>query len=169
MSPAGGGVTGILNMQIVQGPGVVVIMDEHMGYYRIIPTDGSPHDPQAPRSFLGDSRGHWEGDTLVVDVTGFNGRALLPQLSSDELHIVERWTRPDAKTLEFQVTVEDPKVLTAPWQGPKIRDALISPDRIFESICIEDEADLRRERAFFDKHPNARMGPGGGLVPGTDK
>jgi hypothetical protein len=178
MSPTGAGVTGPLNIQITQGPGVVVVMDEHMGYYRIITTDGSPHDPQAIRSFLGDSRGHWEGDTLVVDVTGFNGRVRLgggygklsPQLSSDELHIVERWTRPDARTLEYEeVTVEDPKMLTAPWKGPTLRRALIPEDRIFESICIEDNADLQRERAFFDKHPNAEMGPGGGLLKGTDK
>ena len=156
--PTSGGMTGPLNVQLVHGPGVLVVMDEHLGYYRIIPTDGRPRSPKAQPSFEGDSLGHWEGDTLVVEVTNFNGKPrlgggnmseFLPQITSDSLHITERWTRPDGRMIEYENVVEDPKMLTAPWKGPRVRRARVPVDRIFESICIEDFGDLARDRDWF--------------------
>ena len=85
-------------------------------------------------SFQGSSVGHWEGDTLVVEVTNFNGKPWLgtaqppdrlPQTSSDALHIVERWSRPDAQIFEYRVVVEDPKMLTAPWTGSVDRRGIL--------------------------------------------
>ena len=109
-------------VQMFQTPGYLAIMVATMGTYRVVRiVDGPPqHDPSIRPSFQGDGVGHWEGDTLVVDVTNFNGKGwLTPSASphSDALHIVERFTKPDSKALEYSYTVEDPKMLSAPWQG----------------------------------------------------
>jgi hypothetical protein len=87
------------------------------GTPRTIHTDGTLH-PKALRFWLGDSRAHWEGDTLVVDVADFNDETWLDRsgnFHSDALHVVERWTHLDANTLEYQATIEDEKVFTKPW------------------------------------------------------
>jgi hypothetical protein len=76
--------------------------------------DGRPHLPPAIRQWYGDSRGRWEGNTLVIDVTNFTPKTDF-QGSRENLHLVERWTRTDADTLEYQVTIEDPTVWTRPW------------------------------------------------------
>jgi hypothetical protein len=106
--------------QILQLPGFVVIRNEMIHETRVIPLDGRPHIGQAIRQYLGDSRGHWEGDTLVIETTNFNGKVgitrngnTLP--TSRELRIVERITRADAVTLEYQATVSDPLTWTRPW------------------------------------------------------
>src|SRR5579871_1542185 len=82
------------NLQIVQGPGTMTIMEEMIHDARMIPTDGSPHIPSGIRQYLGDSRGHWEGDTLVVDTTNFTDKTAFMG-STRNLHIVERFTRID--------------------------------------------------------------------------
>ena len=129
---------------IFQGPGVFVSMIEVFGAYRVIPiVDGPPrHNPNARPSFQGDSVGHWEGDTLVVDVTKFNGRGWLFRnltMTSDELHMVERWTRPDGNLVEYQATAEDPKVLTGMWTTPKMRRGnLLKKDTVDFDPCLED-------------------------------
>jgi hypothetical protein len=106
--------------QIFQFPGFVVIRNEMIHETRVIPLDGRPHIGRAIRQYLGDSRGHWEGDTLVIDTTNFNGKVgmtrngnTLP--TSRELKIVERITRVDATTLQYQATVTDPATWTRPW------------------------------------------------------
>jgi hypothetical protein len=84
---------------------------------RVIPTDGRPHDPKLDSSYNGDSVGHWEGDTLVVDVTNFNGETWLgtgAYFTTQALHVVERFTR-KGNTIQYEVTVEDPDVLVKPW------------------------------------------------------
>jgi hypothetical protein len=86
--------------------------------YRIIYTDGSPHPANLVPSYYGDSRGHWEGDTLVVDNTGFNEGFWIDRAGSphtEKLHYVERFTRTDYNTLKYDVTVEDPGAYTQPW------------------------------------------------------
>ena len=92
--------------------------------FKIIPTDGRPHRDDVAPSYRGDSVGHWEGDTLVVDTTNFTDANWmhaegLVSFHSDALHIVERYRRVDANTIEVEATVEDPKVLTGPWIVPK--------------------------------------------------
>ncbi len=126
--------------QIVQTPKFVVMLSETYHGFKIIPTDGRPHRDDAPPAYRGDSVGRWEGDTLVVDTTNFSdvpwmfaeGRV---SFHSDALHVVERYRRVDANTLEIEATVEDPKVLTAPWIVPKQTLTLAPFDQILELNC----------------------------------
>jgi hypothetical protein len=132
--------------QIVQIPGYVVISYEMIHESRIIPLDGRPHLPPSIRLWNGDSRGRLEGNTLVVDTTNFNGQGWIatsaaggrmrgiPQ--SDAAHIVERFTRTDADTILYEVTIDDPKVYTSPWrlEIPLNRE---SDYTIYEYACHE--------------------------------
>ena len=103
--------------RIVQAPGTVSIfydVGQGQGWQRVITLDQVPHVSSSIRQRFGDSRGHWEGNTLVVDVTNFSPKSDF-QGARDNLHLVERWTRVDAKTLEYSVTIEDPTTWTKPW------------------------------------------------------
>jgi hypothetical protein len=103
--------------RIVQTPGGVTIyydVGQGQGWQRNIVMDGSPHLPANIRQWYGDSRGHWEGNTLVVDVTNFSPKTDFMG-SRENLHLVERWTRTSPTSLEYAVTVEDPTVWTRPW------------------------------------------------------
>ena len=101
--------------QIFQVPGYVAIFPEMSNNaVRIISTDGRPHLPHTIRQWPGDSRGRWEGDTLVVDTTNFTDKTGF-QRSGDALHVVERFTRVDADTILYEFTVEDPTTWTRPW------------------------------------------------------
>jgi hypothetical protein len=102
--------------QIVQGPGVVAIDTEMVHDVRRIPTDGSPHLPSNVREWIGDPRGHWEGDTLVVDSTNFSGEGRV-RGADENLHLIERFTRVGPDTLLYQFTVDDPTAFTKPWSG----------------------------------------------------
>ena len=103
-------------MQIVQGPSHVALQREMIHETRVIPTDSSPHVGSDITSWLGDARGYWDGDTLVVEIRNFNGQAPY-QGSSDNLTMTERYTRTGPDTLEYQFTVDDPSVWTRPWTG----------------------------------------------------
>jgi hypothetical protein len=90
------------------------------GFQRIIPLTNAPHLPANIRGWMGDSRGHWEGNTLVVDVTNFSSKSSYPLGVSgvgarENLHLKERWTRLDANTLEYVLTIEDSTMWTKPW------------------------------------------------------
>ncbi len=114
--PEFGGATGSFR-RIVQTPGGISIfydVGQGQGWQRNIVMDGSPHLPPNIRQWFGDSRGHWEGDTLVVDVTNFSPKTDVFG-SRQNLHLVERWTRTGPKTLAYEVTIEDPTVWTRPW------------------------------------------------------
>jgi hypothetical protein len=103
--------------RIVQAPGTVSIfydVGQGQGWQRVIILDQVPHLSASVRQRFGDSRGHWEGNTLVVDVTNFSPKSDF-QGARENLHLVERWTRVDAKTLEYSVTIEDPTTWTKPW------------------------------------------------------
>ena len=102
------------NYQILQGPGYVVILMEMIHDARIIPLDGRPHLTDDVRQWNGDSRGHWEGDTLVVDTTNFTAKTNF-RGSADRLHVVERLTRLNADTIDYQFTVTDPTTWTRSW------------------------------------------------------
>jgi hypothetical protein len=104
--------------RIVQAPGYAVIMAEMIHEARVIPLDGRPHVGGGVRSYMGDSRGHWDGDTLVIETTNFNGKATTPGnpvLASTELKIVERITRVEADLLRYEATVIDPKTYARPY------------------------------------------------------
>ena len=144
--------TGLGGMQIVQTPKVTALLYEGAPsfLFRIIYTDGRPHPKDLETSFMGHSIGHWEGDTLVVDVTGLNdetwlgggshGRTKYTSIHSDKLHVVERWTR-EGDVMTNQVTVEDPVMFTRPWvlAPRKVRLAKAN-DYLGESICSLNNA-----------------------------
>jgi hypothetical protein len=126
--------------QIVQTPKFVVMLTETYHGFQIIPTDGRPHRDDVPPAYRGDAIGHWEGDTLVVDKTNFTDNTWISaegrvSFHSDALHIVERYRRIDAKTLEIEATLEDPKVLTKPWVVPKQTLVLAPFDQIMNLNC----------------------------------
>ena len=128
--------------QIVQIPGYVVILYEMIHEARMIPLDGRPHPPAGVGLWNGDSVGRWEGNTLVVDTTNFNGKGWIatsaaagrvkgiPQ--STALHVVERFTRVDADTIDYEVTIDDPNVYTRPWKVaiPLNRDPIVRDLRV---------------------------------------
>jgi hypothetical protein len=106
--------------QIVQAPGFVVIRNEMIHEARVVPLDGSPHVGAGVRMWMGDSRGHWEDETLVIETTNFTERTGLGgngngAVHSGELRLIERLTRVDADTVRYQFTVNDPKTYTHPW------------------------------------------------------
>ena len=127
--------------RIVQSPGTVSILydtGQGQGWQRVIPITQNPHVPSSMRQRFGDSRGHWEGNTLVVDVTNFSPKFSFLD-ARENLHLVERWTRVDSKTIEYAVTVEDPTTWTRPWTA---KQELVQQDgeanRIyFEPRCHE--------------------------------
>jgi hypothetical protein len=103
--------------RIVQSPGAVSIfydVGQGQGWQRLIPVDGSPHLPSSIRLRFGDSRGRWEGNTLVVDVTNFSPKSNY-QGSRENLHLVERWTRVNPTTIDYSVTIEDPTTWSRSW------------------------------------------------------
>jgi hypothetical protein len=110
------------NYQIVQQPGYVMIVVEMIHDVRIIPTDGRPHLPSNIRQWMGDPRGHWEGNTLVVDTTNFTGKTTV-RGSGENLHLVERFTRASPDMILYEFTVEDPASFTKPWtaQVPMVK------------------------------------------------
>ena len=124
------------NVQLIQTPDQVVILNEMNHNARIVPLDGRSHLEPHLRQWVGDSRGHWDGDTLVVDTTNFlRETAVLQGQSSANLHLVERFTRVDADTLLYEVTVDDPTTWTRPWTYavPMMKNS----EPIYEYACYE--------------------------------
>jgi len=122
------------NYRIVQSPGNVTILIEMIHDARIIPTDGRPHLPSNVRQWLGDSRGHWEGDTLVVETTNFTDKTNF-RGADENMRLVERFTRVDADTIIYEFTVHDLSSFTKPWtaQIPMKR----TPEPLLEYACHE--------------------------------
>jgi hypothetical protein len=133
--------------QIFQMPGYVVIRYEMIHETRVIPLDGRPHLSRAIRSYMGDPRGHWEGNTLVVQTTNFNGKTGAQAngnnlMMSDALELVERFTRTGPDTIQYEATINDPKTWTRPWSVsfPLRRDPSYG---IFEYACHEGNNAMR--------------------------
>jgi hypothetical protein len=141
-------------LQIIQRPGFAFVFTEAYPVVRIVPTTGRPHTAEQflfP-SHLGDSTARWEGDTLVVDVISFNGEGWLASgqdkptststgvwVTSAAMHVIERWRRIDADTLEYQATIEDPETLTRAWETPTVIFKRQSIDRIEEALCRPED------------------------------
>ena len=112
-------------IEIVQAPGYVVIRNEMIHEARVIPLDGRPHVGSGVRMWTGDARGHWEGTTLVVESTNFNARVGVgpgdggfgdpATRPTEQLRVIERFTRADEHTVDYQVTIQDPNTWTKPW------------------------------------------------------
>jgi hypothetical protein len=155
---------------IVQSPGSVSIFydtQQGQGFHRVIPADGGQHLPASIRLWWGDSRGHWEGNTLVVDVTNFSAKTIF-QGSNENLHIVERWTRTGPTTIEYSATFDDPTTWTKPWT---VKNEFVKQSDQFNRIykeprCVEGNYSIEgwlagarvKEQAFAE---------GRGPDPGT--
>jgi hypothetical protein len=124
------------NYQIFQSPGYVVVFQELIHEPRIIPLDNRPHLPQGTTQWLGDSRGHWEGDTLVVETTNFDPRTNF-QGSRDTLRLIERYRLRDANNLDYEFTIDDPKTFTQPWTAARPMRRQTDGISVFEYACHE--------------------------------
>jgi hypothetical protein len=138
--------------QILQPPGYVILLFERMNW-RQIPLDGRAHIPDTTRLWNGDSVGHWEGDTLVVDTKNLNGKTWLNEVGdvlSYDAHIVERFTPVNANTITYRATVTDMVAYTAPWT---IEMALNrQDDELLEVACHEDNGDLQHLKDVRDEY-----------------
>ena len=127
------------NVQIFQTPDYVVLVPEQNRESRIVPLDGRPHVAPGIRQWMGDSRGRWEGDTLVIETAHFNGKhdqIGRPLLSSGEnLRLTERLTRIDAENLMYEYTVEDPTIWTSAWTAQ--HPMKLNPEPLYEFACHE--------------------------------
>jgi len=136
---------GLFPQQIVQTPTTIVILYEYMHTFRVIALD-APHPDDLIPSYMGNSVARWDGDTLVVDVVGFNDKTWLAgtgTFHSEALHIVERYTRVSKDRIDYEVTMEDPNVLTKPWS---LRSSLMLREgtRVQGYICAGNNLDLER-------------------------
>ena len=122
------------NYQIVQTPGYVMILVEMIHDVRIIPLDGRPHLPENVRQWTGSYRGHWEGETLVVETRNFNGKTAF-QGASENMRLTERFTRVAEDTIRYQFTVDDPSTWTRPWSAEVPWAKTVGP--LFEHACHE--------------------------------
>ena len=145
----------LFSFEIVYTRGYVVLFYDYVHHTRIIPMDGRSHAPDGIRLWMGDSVGHWEGETLVVDTSNFNGKpwmALGGDFMTDAGHIVERFTMVDANTLKWQATITDPKAFTRPWTmqsaAPYQRGDEIE---MLEDACHEGNADLVHLKNNYDR------------------
>jgi hypothetical protein len=120
--------------QIAQTSNSVVVMTEMIHDARVIPLDGRPHGPSSVRQWMGDSRGHWEGDTLVVDTINYKPRSFM-SVSSEKLHVTERFTRTAPDLIQYEIKIDDPGTWTKPWSLmiPLRR----SSDPMYEYACHE--------------------------------
>ena len=141
---------GLFPMQIVQTPTQVIILYEYTNVFRVIPMNQKHPDDIEP-SYLGNSVGHWQGDALVVDVTGLNERTWLVgagTFHTEALHITERYKRIDKDRIDYEAVMEDPKVFTKPWT---YKSSLMLRDgtRLREYICAEDNRDVQEYERFL--------------------
>ena len=131
--------------KLVQTPGSVIILHELMNAWRQIFLDGRELSEDFTPAWMGYSTGKWEGDTLVVDTKGFNGKAWLDQLgkpTTDALHVVERFRRRDFGHMEIQITIDDPKAYTKPWTVTE-EVHLLTNTELLEFICNENNVDVK--------------------------
>jgi hypothetical protein len=129
--------------EIVQGPGVVAILYEMVHETRVIPLDGRPHAGKGISAYMGDARGWWEGDTLVVETTNFKDQIAYRNASGETLRLVERFTATGPASVEWSVTVDDPATWTRPWTFAMNLTKKDATQRPFEYACHEGNYGLR--------------------------
>jgi hypothetical protein len=124
--------------KIIQPPGSVVFIWDEYHAYRIVPLDGRPHVAPNVKLWMGDGRGHWEGNTLVIDTTNVRGARLTytGDFHSENAHIIERLTFVDANTMNYEATVDDPTVFTRPWTM-RVVERRRPDDEMWETACHE--------------------------------
>jgi hypothetical protein len=139
--------------EIAQTPKAIAIAYEFAHGLRSIPMDGSPHPDGLPDTWMGDSRGRWDGDTLVVDVNSFNDRTWFDHAGnfhSDALHVVERYALANADHISYEATVEDPKVFTRPWKmSMPVYRRVDKNARLLEYECVFYQQEEKFKNAPF--------------------
>ncbi len=140
---------GLFPIQFIVSPRQITILYEYMNTFRVIPLNAKHPDDVVP-TYMGDSVGHWEGDTLVVDVSGFNDRTWLQgtgTFHTEALHVTERFTRIDKDQINYEATMEDPNVFTKPWT---IHSTMMLREgtRVREAVCAENNVDAARFQKY---------------------
>lgn len=132
-------------MQIIQNSKYVALLYEQNTWFHVVPIDGRDHPKDVEPTWFGNSVGRWEGDTLVVDTTGFNGYTRVDTVGhphSDALHTIETFQRPDDNHITYTITIDDPKTYTKPWKN--VRTFTLRPGwELMEYSCEENNKDLR--------------------------
>jgi hypothetical protein len=140
-------------MQLMQSDTYLAFLFEQNSWFTVVPIDNRAHRNGIP-TWFGDSVGHWDGDTLVVDTVNFNGKTRLDTVGhphSDQLHLVQRFARPDLGHLRYEVIVDDPKTFTTTWSN--VRTLTLRPDwEMMEYSCEENNKDLWEGRVKFPKY-----------------
>ena len=141
-------------IQIVQTPAVFAVLYEAWNVFHVVPTDGRGFPKDMDPTWMGTSIGHWDGDTLVVETTGFNGKTNLDTVGhphSEQLHLTQRFSRPDLGHISYEVIVEDPKTFTKPWKN--VRTLTLRPDwEMMEYSCEENNKSLWEGRIKVPKY-----------------
>jgi len=138
-------------IQILQPPGYVVFLYEIHHEFRIVPLDGRSHPGEDIKLWEGDSRGRWEGNTLVIDLTNHNDSTrfdVMGNFHSDEMRVTERWTIVDQDTLEYRATIDDPNVYTKPWMIGVTFERGPEGNEILEYAGVEDETGVQTAAAI---------------------
>lgn len=131
-------------IEIFQSPGRMAVLYEAWNVFHVVPTDGRTFPKEVDPTWMGTSIGHWDGDTLAVETTGFNGKTRLDTVGhplTESLKVTERYTRTDLKHIRYEVIVDDPKAYSKPWNN--VRTFTLRPDwEIMEYSCEENNRDL---------------------------
>ena len=142
--------------RILQTPDSIVFLDDYAHVYRVVPTDARPHIGPAVHLFMGDSRGRWEGNTLIIDVTNLDDRTWLDAIGnfySNAAHVVERWTMFHADVIHIEATIDDPKVYTRPWTiAFGLRRNTERGYEMWENACVEGSDDSSH-KTNVDRRP----------------
>jgi len=142
-------------IQIMQSDQYLALLYEQNTWFKVFHLDGRAHDPNKVGTWFGDSVGHWDGDTLVVDTVNFNGKTRLDTIGhphSDQLHVIEHFQRKDAGHIAYEITIDDPKYYTHPWKNTRI--FTLRPDwEIMEYSCEENNKD------FLEGHIKGGINP----------
>ena len=132
-------------IQMVQNDKYIAMLYEQNSWFHVTPIDGRPHPKNPDPTWFGNSVGHWEGDTLVIDTIAFNGKTRIDtdgHPHSDQLHTIERFTRRDLGHIDYVLTIDDPKTYTKAWTVTEPMQLLPDTDLI-EFVCNENEKDLK--------------------------
>ena len=143
--------------KLVQTPGELIQLNELNTNFRVIHTDGRPHPKNPDPTFVGDATAHWEGDTLIIDVIAIDERTwnnFVGWFHSDQEHVIERLTRPSENYLIYQVTIEDPKVLTKPWTSSRQQWSLGHED-LEEYYCTNNH-ELEQYKSLIQNQSNGK-------------
>ena len=133
-------------LEFLQNSNRLAILFEQNNMFHMVPTDGRDHPKNLDATWMGNSVGKWEGDTLVIDTIGFNGQTWLDtepeRLTSDALHVIERISRPDFQHLNYEVTVDDPKMYTKPFKNTRVFVLMKPGAEIMEYSCDENNKEV---------------------------